>query len=114
MGIGLDQPSHWVIIAVAFLLLFGYKKLPEMARSAGKSMRVFKTELKGMAEDDDARAAHKAEPVAGPAELASPPAASLPAPPVAAAEPPAAAPVAAAPTVVARSSRSCSRRHLSP
>jgi len=29
------------------LVLFGYKKLPEMARSAGRSMRIFKTELKG-------------------------------------------------------------------
>jgi sec-independent protein translocase protein TatA len=57
VGLGLDQPSHWAVIAVVALLLFGYKKLPEMARSAGRSMRIFKTELKGMANDDDARAA---------------------------------------------------------
>jgi sec-independent protein translocase protein TatA len=93
MGIGLDQPSHWAVIAVIALLLFGYKKLPEMARSAGKSMRIFKTELKGMAADDDARAEHKAEPVSGPAETATPPAPSLSPPAVAAAEVPAPAPV---------------------
>ena len=57
MGVGLDQPSHWVIIAVLAMLLFGYKKMPDMARSAGKSLRIFKTEMKGMADDDDVRAA---------------------------------------------------------
>ena len=54
---GLDQPVHWVILLILAGLLFGgYKKLPEMARSAGRSMRVFKTELKGLADDDEARA----------------------------------------------------------
>jgi sec-independent protein translocase protein TatA len=61
---GFDQPMHWlVIIAVGLVLFFGYKKLPEMARSAGRSMRIFKTELKGMADDDDARQAAKQEAV---------------------------------------------------
>ncbi len=59
MGLGLDSPSHWVVIAVIALLLFGYKKLPDMARSAGKSLRIFKTEMKGMADDDDVRTAAK-------------------------------------------------------
>lgn len=59
---GFDQPVHWVVILVVAGLLFGgYKKLPEMARSAGRSMRIFKTELKGMADDDDARSAAKAQ-----------------------------------------------------
>jgi sec-independent protein translocase protein TatA len=55
--VGLDQPVHWVILLILAGLLFGgYKKLPEMARSAGRSMRVFKTELKGLSDDDEARA----------------------------------------------------------
>lgn len=61
---GFDQPVHWVIIAIAATLLFGgYKKMPEMARSAGRSLRIFKTEMKGMADDDDARssASHQGE-----------------------------------------------------
>ena len=54
---GFDQPVHWVILLILAGLLFGgYKKLPEMARSAGRSMRVFKTELKGLEDDDQARA----------------------------------------------------------
>ena len=76
---GFDQPTHWlVIIAVGLILFFGYKKLPEMARSAGRSMRIFKTELKGMADDDDARQAAKHDavppaPQAPPSDVVAPP-----------------------------------------
>ena len=52
---GWESPSHWVIIALVVLVLFGYKKLPEMSRSVGRSLRIFKTEIKGMSEDDAAR-----------------------------------------------------------
>ncbi|WP_375491656.1 Sec-independent protein translocase subunit TatA [uncultured Jatrophihabitans sp.] len=41
-------------IVVAFLF-FGWKQLPDMARSLGRSLRVFKTEVKGMSADDKAR-----------------------------------------------------------
>ena len=37
------------------LLLFGYKKLPDASRSIGRSLRIFKGEMKGM-KDDDVRA----------------------------------------------------------
>lgn len=51
-----ESPWHWAVVAlVAFLLFFGWKQLPDMARSLGRSMRVFKTEIKGMGEDDKAR-----------------------------------------------------------
>ena len=52
---GWESPSHWVIIALVVLVLFGYKKLPEMSRSVGRSLRIFKTEIKGMGQDDAAR-----------------------------------------------------------
>lgn len=45
---------EWLIIIAVLLLLFGAKKLPEMARSVGQSARVFKGEMKGL-KDDDAR-----------------------------------------------------------
>jgi sec-independent protein translocase protein TatA len=101
MGLGLEQPSHWLIIAVVALLLFGYKKLPEMARSAGKSMRIFKTELKGMASDDEVR-----DQKAVPAEAAAPPPAPVVTPvvteavPMPTVAPPTAAPAAAAAPVL--------------
>ena len=40
------------IIAVVVLVLFGSKKLPEAARSLGRSMRIIKTEIKGLHDDD--------------------------------------------------------------
>lgn len=52
---GWSSPSHWVVIALVVLVLFGYKKLPEMSRSVGRSLRIFKTEIKGMDADDAAR-----------------------------------------------------------
>jgi sec-independent protein translocase protein TatA len=40
------------IIALIIFALFGYKKLPDAARSLGRSMRVFKAETRGLKEDD--------------------------------------------------------------
>ena len=45
------QPWHWLIVIAVFVLLFGAKKLPDAARSLGKSMRIFKSELKEMQSD---------------------------------------------------------------
>ena len=39
---------------VVFVLLFGAKKLPDAARSLGKSMRIFKSEVKEMQNDGQA------------------------------------------------------------
>ena len=41
-----------LIIAVVILVLFGSKKLPDAARSLGRSMRILKTEVKGMHDED--------------------------------------------------------------
>jgi sec-independent protein translocase protein TatA len=38
-------PGHWAVLAIVMILLFGAKKLPDAARSLGKSMRIFKAEL---------------------------------------------------------------------
>ena len=49
----------WVeilIIAVVILILFGSKKMPDAARSLGRSLRILKTEVKGIHDDDDAPA----------------------------------------------------------
>jgi sec-independent protein translocase protein TatA len=54
--------QEWLIVAAIFLLLFGAKKLPEMARSIGQSARVFKGEMKGMQADDEARARNAQQP----------------------------------------------------
>ena len=45
------QPWHWIIVIAVFVLLFGAKRLPDAARSLGKSMRIFKSEVKEMQTD---------------------------------------------------------------
>jgi sec-independent protein translocase protein TatA len=42
-----------LLILVVLVLLFGAKRLPDTARSLGKSMRIFKAETKQLREDDD-------------------------------------------------------------
>jgi sec-independent protein translocase protein TatA len=63
--LGLGAPEIGLII-LAILLLFGYKKLPDASRSLGRSLRIFKGEMKGM-KDDDVRTKDEARtvPVAG-------------------------------------------------
>ena len=59
-------PAEIGLIILAILLLFGYKKLPDASRSLGRSLRIFKGEMKGM-KDDDVRAkdAARTTPVTG-------------------------------------------------
>jgi sec-independent protein translocase protein TatA len=63
--LGLGAPEIGLII-LAILLLFGYKKLPDASRSLGRSLRIFKGEMKGM-KDDDVRGKDEARtsPVTG-------------------------------------------------
>jgi sec-independent protein translocase protein TatA len=48
-----DSPWKLAIIAVLIIVLFGARKLPEAARSLGKSMRILKTEVQGLHDDDE-------------------------------------------------------------
>lgn len=50
MGIGV--PSL-ILIAVVALLIFGPKKLPEIGKAFGSSLREFKNATKGLADDDE-------------------------------------------------------------
>lgn len=49
---GAMQPMHWLIVAVVVVILFGSKKLPDAARGLGRSLRIFKSEVKEMQNDD--------------------------------------------------------------
>ena len=42
-----------ILIILALVLLFGAKKLPELARGSGRALRIFKAETKGLLDDDD-------------------------------------------------------------
>lgn len=50
--------GEWMIIAVAVLLLFGAKKLPQLARGMGKAMGEFKSAKREF--DDEIRRAEYA------------------------------------------------------
>ncbi|MGW0783390.1 Sec-independent protein translocase subunit TatA [Streptomyces sp. NPDC002125] len=62
--IGNLKPLEIVLIIAVILLLFGAKKLPDMARSLGKSARILKSEAKAMKKDDAEAAAPTTETVA--------------------------------------------------
>ena len=48
-----DSPWKVLLVAVVLIVLFGSKKLPDAARSLGKSMRILKTEVSDMHQDED-------------------------------------------------------------
>jgi sec-independent protein translocase protein TatA len=58
------QPWHWVIVIAVFVLLFGAKKLPDAARSLGKSMRIFKSEIKEMQSESRPEETPPVKPIA--------------------------------------------------
>ena len=69
---------EWVILIALILLLFGAKRLPDAARGLGRSLRIFKSETKGLIDDAKSEAA----PASPAATTAAPPAAVESAAPV--------------------------------
>jgi len=71
-----DSPWKILIVAVVLIVLFGSKKLPDAARSLGKSMRILKTEVSSLHHDDEPASGTSAAPGAStafppPAQLAA-------------------------------------------
>ena len=64
-----DSPWKILIVAVVIIVLFGSRKLPDAARSLGKSMRILKTEVHSMHDDEPAP---DASVQAAPAQLQAP------------------------------------------
>jgi sec-independent protein translocase protein TatA len=69
------SPWHLLILAAVFVILFGSRKLPDAARSIGRSMRILRSETtKGMNEDEAAeRPAANAQQTAAQQPQAAPP-----------------------------------------
>lgn len=82
--------TEWLIIILLVVLLFGAKRLPDAARSVGRSLRIFKAETKGLVEGES-------EPVDAPTATAQGQATSSPAAPVPPAELPSAPTASPAP-----------------
>lgn len=73
-----EHPLFIVILLALIAILFGGKRLPEAARGLGRSMRIFKSEIKQMHDEDDERSAQRPTPpvegrvVEGPAPASEP------------------------------------------
>lgn len=72
---GALKPWHIIILVIVILLLFGSRKLPDMARGLGRSMRILKSETEQMKKegsnpdvdgDDRAEPRHSREPLEPP------------------------------------------------
>ncbi|GEA88761.1 Sec-independent protein translocase subunit TatA [Cellulomonas cellasea] len=62
------KPTHILILVIVIILLFGAKRLPDLARSVGQSLKIFKSEVKDLTDDKD-----KGTPVPGtPASYTTP------------------------------------------
>jgi sec-independent protein translocase protein TatA len=60
-----DSPWKILIVAVVLIVLFGSRKLPDAARSLGKSMRILKTEVQDLHHDEPDQA-QQAQAVSAP------------------------------------------------
>jgi sec-independent protein translocase protein TatA len=49
---GLFEGWHWIVLVILVVLLFGAKRLPDAARSLGRSMRILKSEVKTLHDDE--------------------------------------------------------------
>ena len=45
------RPIHWIIVLIVVLVLFGAQKLPDLARSIGKSAKILKEEMNDLSQD---------------------------------------------------------------
>ncbi|MGV9823853.1 Sec-independent protein translocase subunit TatA [Nocardia xishanensis] len=50
---GAISPWHVLVVVLIFLLFFGSKRLPDAARSIGRSMRIFKSEVSQMQAENE-------------------------------------------------------------
>jgi sec-independent protein translocase protein TatA len=66
-----DSPWKILILAVVILVLFGSRKLPDAARSLGKSMRILKTEVSTLHDDAENEDTATVSTVAAPAPPAA-------------------------------------------
>lgn len=60
---------HLIVLLLVVLLLFGANRLPDLARSVGKSMKIFKNEIKDLRDEPSATTPPEA-PTAGPQQEA--------------------------------------------
>ena len=53
------RPWHIIVLLAVIFVLFGYKKLPDATRSLGRSLRILKTEVKSLHDDEPVTASEQ-------------------------------------------------------
>ena len=48
----LREPTHILMLLIVLVILFGAKRLPDSAKAVGKSLRIFKAEIKDLKSDE--------------------------------------------------------------
>ena len=66
LAFGGFSPLHWLVVGVVALLLFG-NRLPEVARSLGRSFKEFKRGLNDVTDEMDRNAQHQVRTAGSPA-----------------------------------------------
>lgn len=51
MGGVFERPGFWIVLVILIVLLFGAKRLPDLSRSVGRSLRIFKAETEGLRDE---------------------------------------------------------------
>ena len=85
MGGLFDRPAVLIVLIILVILLFGAKRLPDLSRSVGRSLRIFKAETEGLRGDHDE--AEGNSPISPPAAVTASPIAPVTDPVVGAAAP---------------------------
>ncbi|MFD0258651.1 Sec-independent protein translocase subunit TatA [Kitasatospora indigofera] len=81
------SPIAILVVVVLAILLFGAKRLPDLARSLGQSMRILKSETKAMRAEDGAAGAPAQQDALPPKTIKAAPGAPGPSRPVAGEQP---------------------------
>ncbi|NLT57295.1 MAG: Sec-independent protein translocase subunit TatA [Actinomycetales bacterium] len=57
-----DNPWQLVLVLLVVVLLFGGKRLPDAARGLGRSLRIFKSEIKELQDDGTSASPSRKDP----------------------------------------------------
>ncbi|OUT12469.1 twin-arginine translocase TatA/TatE family subunit [Campylobacter concisus] len=53
--------GHWLVVLAIIVLLFGAKKIPELAKGLGKGIKTFKAEMEDTTTEKSEKVEHKEE-----------------------------------------------------
>lgn len=61
----LGEPTHWMLILLLLLLLFGAKKIPELGKGLGEGLKGFREGIRGVTDPVPAQAVQQTAAIGG-------------------------------------------------